>query len=51
MPVICLQAAVNFKVNDGFAHNAQWALLQYHPWTNRRERFLATNDNGEPLEK
>ena len=26
-------------------------LLQYHPWTDRREPFLATDDNGEPLEK
>ena len=51
LPVICLQPAVKLKENDGFARNAQWALLQYHPCTNRRERFLATDDNGEPLEK
>ena len=51
MPVICLQPAVKLRENDGFARNAQWALLQYHPWKDRRERFLATDDNGEPLEK
>ena len=27
------------------------ALMQYRPWTDRREPFLATEDNGEPLEK
>ena len=51
MPVICLQPSVKLRENDGFARNAQWALLQYHPWKDRRERFLATDDNGEPLEK
>ena len=51
LPVICLQPAVKLRENDGFARNAQWALLQYHPWKDRRERFLATDDNGEPLEK
>ena len=42
---------MKLRENDGFARNAQWALLQYHPWKDRRERFLATDDNGEPLEK
>ena len=51
LPIIVLQPAVRLKENDGFARNAQWALLQYHPWTDRREPFLATDDNGEPLEK
>ena len=51
LPVICLQPAAKLRENDGFARNAQWALLQYHPWKDRRERFLATDDNGEPLEK
>ena len=26
----------------------QWALVQYHPWQNRAESFLATDDKGEP---
>ena len=51
LPIVVLQPAVRLKENDGFARNAQWALLQYHPWTDRREPFLATDDNGEPLEK
>ena len=51
LPVICLQPAVKLKENDGVARNAQWALLQYHPWEDRGELFLATNDDGEPLEK
>ena len=51
LPVFCLQPAVKLKENDGFARNAQWALIQNHPWEDRRERFLATDDNGEPLEK
>ena len=42
---------MKIKENDGFARNAQWALLQYHPWKERRERFLAMYENGEPLEK
>ena len=32
LPIVCLQPAVKLKENDGFARNAQWALLQYHPW-------------------
>ena len=51
LPIVCLQPAVKLKENDGFARNAQWALLQYHPWKDRRERFLATDGNGEALEK
>ena len=51
LPIICFQPAVKLKENDGFARNAQWALLQYHPWKDRWERFLATDDNGEPPEK
>ena len=51
LPVVCLQPAVHLRENGGFARNAQWALLQHHPWTDRREPFLATEDNGEPLEK
>ena len=51
LPVVCLQPAVNLRENGGVARNAQWALLQYHPWKNRQERFLATDDNGDPLEK
>ena len=52
LPVICLQPVVKLKVNDGFARNAQWALLQYHPWNDRGEcKFFPTDASGEPLEK
>ena len=51
LPIVILQPAVKLKENDSFARNAQWALLQYHPWTNRQERFLRMDDDGEPLEK
>ena len=51
MPIICLQPTVTLRENHSFASNAQWALFQYHPWKNRQERFLATDDNAEPLEK
>ena len=37
LPIVCLQPAVKLKENDGFARNAQWALLQYHPWDDRRQ--------------
>ena len=37
--------------NFGFARNALWALFQFHPWSDRREPFLALDINGEPLEK
>ena len=42
---------MTLRENHSFASNAQWALFQYHPWKNRQERFLATDDNAEPLEK
>ena len=51
LPIVALQPIVRLKENDGFARNAQWALLQYHSWTDRGERFLATDANGDPLEK
>merc|ERR1711994_184756 len=51
LPVVLLQPTVKLKETEGFARNAQWALLHYHPWADRGERFLATNDDGEPLEK
>ena len=51
LPIICLQPNVKLRENHAFARNAQWALLQYHPWKTRQERFLATDDNAEPREK
>ena len=50
LPIVCLQPAVKLKENAAFARNAQWALIQHHPWSDRRERFLATGDDGEPLD-
>ena len=51
LPIICLQPAVKLKENDGFARNAQRALLQYHPWQNREVSFLSMDENGDPLQK
>ena len=51
LPIVILHPAVKLKENDSFARNAQWALLQHHPWTNRQERFLLMDDDGEPLDK
>ncbi|MDA8609545.1 hypothetical protein N9L19_01365 [bacterium] len=51
MLVICAQPAAKLKGDHGFARNAQCALPQYHPWQHRWERFLSTDDKGEPLDK
>ena len=50
LPIVCMQPRVTLREGAGFARNAQWALVQYHPWQNRAESFLATDDSGEPLE-
>ena len=33
------------------ARNAQWGLILYQPWKDRRGRFLATDDIGQPLDR
>ena len=47
-PIVCMQPRVSLREGAGFARNAQWALVQYHPWQNRADRLLATDDKGEP---
>ena len=42
---------MRLKENFAFARNALWALLQFHPWSDRREPFLTLDANGEPLDK
>ena len=48
LPIVCMQPRLTLREGAGFARNAQWALVQYHPWQNRAESFLATDDKGEP---
>jgi len=53
LPIVCLHPGIKLRENDGFPRNAQWALLQYHPWSkqDRAAGFLAMDENGEPLDK
>jgi hypothetical protein len=53
LPIVCLHPGIKLRENDGFARNAKWALLQYHPWSkqDRAAGFLAMDENGEPLDK
>ena len=36
---------VVLKEGPDFSFNARWALMQYHPWTNRRD-FLNADDEA-----
>ena len=35
-PIVLISPAVSLAIGADFAFGARWALLQYHPWTDRR---------------
>ena len=43
MPIVTLSPAVKLKEGPNFAFGARWALMQYHPWSDRRQ-FLDMTD-------
>ena len=45
LPVVTMSPIVVLKEGPDFSFNARWALLQYHPWTNRRQ-FLNAGDEA-----
>ena len=48
LPIVCMQPRVLLREGAGFARNAQWALVQYHPWKTCGTPWMATDDKGEP---
>ena len=48
LPIVTMQPVIKLKARDGFARNAQWALIQYYPWTSREQDFLQMEEDGSP---
>ena len=42
-PIVTLSPLVRVREGPDFAFGARWALVHYHPWTDRRE-FLDMED-------
>ena len=48
MPIVCLHPSVNLREGANLARNAQWALVQYHPWEAREESWMGMDNKGDP---
>ena len=45
LPVVTMSPVVSLREGPDFAFGARWALVQYHPWVDRRE-FLDLDDEA-----
>ena len=43
MPVVTMTPALKLGIGSSFSFGARWALMQYHPWCDRR-RFVSMSD-------
>ena len=49
-PVVCISPQIRLTEGADFAFGARWALMQFHPWEDRKE-FLARDDGGNMTDR
>ena len=47
MPILTISPVYKLREGPDFAFGARWCLIQYHPWTSRRQFFDKSDDEIE----